>query len=75
MDDAVRSAIDKQINHEFQAVYLYIAMAGHFDVESLEGFGKWMRLQAREELEHGMRFFDYMGRRGVEVTLAPVGGP
>ncbi len=75
MDDSVRDAINKQINHEFQAAYLYLAMAGHFEVESLEGFGKWMRMQAREELEHGMRLFDYMVRRGVEVTLAPVDGP
>ena len=75
MDDAVRDAINKQINHEFQAAYLYLAMSGHFMVESLEGFGKWMRMQAREELGHGMRLFDYMVRRGVEVTRAPVAGP
>ena len=75
MNDAVRGAINKQINHEFQAAYLYLAMAGHFEVENLEGFGKWMRMQAREELEHGIRLFDYMTRRGVEVTLATVAGP
>ena len=50
-------------------------MAGHFEVKSLEGFGKWMRMQAREELEHGLRLFDYMVRRGVEVNLSPVGSP
>ena len=75
MDQEVGKVIGAQINHEFQAAYLYLAMAGHFEVESLDGFGKWMRVQAREEVGHGMRLFDFMVRRGILVTLDAVPGP
>ena len=75
MDHAVRDAVAKQINHEFHAAYQYLAMAGHLEVESLDGFGAWMRAQAREEVGHAMRLFDFMVRRGVEVSLADVPGP
>ena len=30
---------DEQINHELHAAYLYLSMAAHFEVRSLEGFG------------------------------------
>ena len=75
MDEAVREAIEDQINHEFLAAYLYLAMAGHFEVGGLDGFGAWMRMQAQEEVGHGMRLFDFMVRRGVRVRLADVPGP
>ena len=75
MDASVKDAINAQINHEFYAAYLYLAMAAHFESESLEGFGQWMRMQAREEVEHAMRLFDYLLRRGEEVELDAVAKP
>jgi ferritin len=75
MDDAVHKAIEDQIGHEFHAAYLYLAMAGHFEVQGLEGFGRWMRMQAQEEVGHAMRLFDFLVRRGTSVTLKDVPGP
>ena len=75
MEDDVREAIGNQINQELRAAYLYLAMAGHFEVESLDGFAKWMRMQAREEVGHAMRLFDFAVRRGAEVKLLDVPGP
>ena len=75
MDASVKDALNAQINHEFYAAYLYLAMAAHFEAESLEGFGQWMRMQAKEEVEHAMRLFDYLLRRGEEVELESVGKP
>jgi len=75
MDDAVRTAIEEQINHEFEAAYLYLAMAAHFEVQSLDGFGMWMRMQAQEEVAHAMRLFDFLVRRGVAAKLSSVPGP
>ena len=31
-----------------------------------------MRVQAEEELEHGMKFYDYIIRRGAKVTLEAI---
>ena len=75
MNDEVRAAIHDQIEHELSAAYLYIAMSAHFDVEALEGFAHWMRLQAQEELGHAMRFFDYLLERGQPVELKPIAAP
>ena len=75
MDAGVRNAINEQIGQEFYAAYLYLAMSAHFDRESLLGFARWMRLQAEEELGHGMRLFDYMNRRGAEVTFGGIDAP
>jgi ferritin len=35
----------------------------------------WMRVQAKEELEHAMRFFDHMVERGGRVGLAALAEP
>lgn len=75
MDAGVQDALNQQIGQEFYAAYLYLAMSAHFERESLLGFAKWMRLQAEEELGHGMRLFDYMNRRGAEVTFNGIDAP
>lgn len=75
MNDNVRSAINDQINREFFAAYLYLAMAAHFDVEALEGFSRWMRMQAQEELGHAMRLYDYLLERGARVELRTIEEP
>ena len=74
-DDAVRKALNGHIGKELYAAYLYLAMSAHFEVKSLLGFAKWMRAQAREELEHAMRLFDYMNRRGAAVGLGAIDAP
>ena len=46
MKGAVRDAIAEQIKHEFYSAYLYLAMAGSFEVATLPGFSHWMRKQS-----------------------------
>ena len=75
MNDDVRSAINEQINREFYAAYLYLSMAAHFEVEALEGFAHWMRLQAQEEQGHAMRLFNYLLERGARVELGAIEAP
>ena len=75
MDSGVQDAINEQIGQEFYAAYLYLAMSAHFELKSLLGFARWMRFQAKEELEHAMRLFDYMNRRGAEVVFGGIEAP
>lgn len=67
--------INEQIKHEFYSAYLYLAMSAHFENENLGGFAKWMRLQAAEEKEHALKFFDYLHDRGAKVELAALDAP
>ena len=75
MDQELRNALNAQIKHELDSAYLYLAMSAHFEAENLPGFAKWMRLQAREEQAHAMRFFDYLNDRGERIVLDAVARP
>lgn len=72
---SVEGAINEQINHEFEAAYLYLSMSAHFEAGGLPGFARWMRLQSQEELAHGMKLFDYVHARGGRAKLAPIAAP
>ena len=71
----LQKAINEQINKEFYSSYLYLAMSAHFDEANLPGFAKWMKVQADEEHEHGMKFYAHLLERGARVELAPIAGP
>jgi ferritin len=71
----LQKALNEQINKEFFSAYLYLSMAAWFENKNLPGFGKWMRVQAGEEQEHGMKFYEHLIDRGGTVTLLPLSAP
>jgi ferritin len=73
--DKVAKAINKQINAELYSSYLYLAMAAYFESANLKGFAHWMKLQAKEEDAHAMKFFDYVLERGGKVDLMKIDEP
>lgn len=75
MNQQVLDGFNRQINREFFAAYLYLAMSAEFDRRSLDGFAAWMRAQAREELDHAMRLVDHVLERGAKVELDAVAKP
>ncbi len=75
MGPEVQAALNDQIRMELSSGYVYLAMAAQFEAQSYDGFAHWMRLQAREELEHAMRLFDYVNRRGGRVVLQAIPCP
>ncbi len=75
LSEALQDAVNEQIRNELYSAYLYLAMSAHFDEQSLLGFAKWMRMQAREEVTHAMKLFDYMGDRGGHIALKSIDGP
>ncbi|HSM36176.1 MAG TPA: ferritin [Longimicrobiales bacterium] len=75
MDEALQEAVNEQIRNELYSGYVYLAMAAHFEEQALSGFAHWMRLQAKEELGHGMRLFDYLLDRGGHVVLEAIDQP
>jgi ferritin len=75
MKDAVREAMNEQIKHELYSAYLYLSMAGSFEVANLPGFAHWMRKQSEEEREHAMKVFDFLLDRGERVQLQAIDQP
>jgi ferritin len=73
--DKITKAFNEQIMHEFYSSYLYLSMAAWLETEGLEGLGRWMRVQAMEELTHAMKFFDHILERGGEPELLAIEKP
>ena len=71
----IQAALTDQINTEFYAAYLYLAMAAHFEEQNYEGFAQWFRMQAKEEEGHAMKLFDFMIARGGHVDLKAPAAP
>ena len=71
----VSDALNEQIKHEFYSSYLYLSMAGSFEVAEHPGFARWMRQQSEEEREHAMKFFDFLLDRGEHVQLQAIDQP
>lgn len=72
MDRDVLEALLRQLNQELQNAYLYLSMAAYFDSISLGGFAKFFKAQAKEELEHALRIYDFIVDRGGRVVLYDV---
>ncbi len=68
-------AINQQVIGEFSSAYLYLAMAGHFESANLQGFAKWMRVQAQEEASHALIFFNFLTDRGGMPVLTQLEVP
>lgn len=63
------TALNAQVNMELGAAYQYQAMAAYFEARGLEGFAKWMDNQAKEEIEHSRKFYDYVLSRGGKISF------
>ena len=75
IDEKMQEALNKQHNAELYSAYLYLSMSAYFQSVNLGGFANWMRVQAKEELAHAMKFYDYVNERGGRVILQPVEEP
>jgi ferritin len=75
MKKKVEKALNDQLNAELYSSYLYLSMSSWFSSQNLDGFANWMRVQAREELVHAMKFYDYLIQRDGRVLLTAVEAP
>lgn len=71
----MQAALNEQINAELYSAYVYLAMSAHCEAQNLTGFAAWLRRQAREEVAHAMKIFDFVTDRDGRVALAAVPQP
>ena len=71
----MEEALNKQVNAELGAAYLYLSMAAYFDSVNYDGMAGWMRSQAQEEVGHAMKFFANIQERGGRVVLDKIDAP
>merc|ERR1712158_298963 len=69
--------INKQVNMEMYASYVYLSMASYFarDDQALHGFSKFFKDNSNEERDHGIMFMDYQSSRGGRVVFQDIAKP
>jgi ferritin len=72
---AIEEAMNEQIKNELFSAYQYLSMAAYCESENFPGFAQWMRAQSREEMEHAMKFYDFILERNGRVALRALDGP
>ena len=75
ISDKINEIINEQINKEFFSGYLYLSMSAYLKELGLFGFSSWLKKQAKEEVEHGLKLFDYLIERNSFVTLKQIKTP
>lgn len=75
INEKIQNVLNTQINKEFYSAYLYLAMSAYFDEIGLNGFSNWTKIQAREEVDHGMILFDFIIERNGKVELSQIDVP
>merc|ERR1712211_62515 len=69
--------INKQINMEFYASYVYLSMSSYFsrDDQALPGFASHFAREAEEERGHGMKLMAYQSKRGGRCVFQDIAKP
>merc|ERR1711970_291626 len=69
--------INKQINMEFYASYVYLSMASYFNRDdiALHGFASFFEKNSNEEREHGMKLMKYQSKRGGRCVFQDIAKP
>ena len=75
MDQRVRDLLNQQINKELYSAYLYLDFSNYFKQQGLDGFANWYMIQAQEERDHAMLFYQYLQNENQVVTLEAVAKP
>ncbi len=75
ISDKITSALNQQINLEYASAYTYLSMSSFFLAQNLHGFAHWLRIQAQEELLHGMKIYDFVSERDGVVQLSAIPAP
>lgn len=71
----IEKELNKQLNKEFFSAYLYMSMSAYFQSVDLLGFANWMNIQAREEMLHAEKFYNFIHERNGKVVLEQLDKP
>ena len=75
LNKKVKDLINQQINKEFYSAYLYLDFSNYFEAKGLDGFANWYKVQAQEERDHAMLFYQYLHNNNESVTLDAIAKP
>src|SRR6478672_11810578 len=74
-DQSFVDRLNEQIGNEFSASQQYVAMAVHYDAETLPQLASFFYRQAVEERNHAMMMVQYLLDVGLEPRIPEVPAP
>ena len=75
MNETVSRLLNEQVNKEFYSAYLYLDFSNYYERRGLNGFANWYKVQAQEERDHAMLFYQYLQNNNETVTLEAIAKP
>ncbi len=75
METKLVEELNKQLNRELYNALLYLSMAAYLDHENLSGFAKYFKIQAKEEIEHAMKIYEFLNDRGQRAIIEGIPKP
>lgn len=75
LSEKLEKSLNDQITFEFYSSYTYLAMSAFCESCDLSGFANFFRIQAKEELDHAMKLYDYVFKKGGKVVLGEIEQP
>ena len=74
-DDTFVTRLNEQIGNEFAAHQQYVAIAVHYDAETLPQLARFFYRQALEERDHAMMMVQYLLDADVDAVIPGVAAP
>ena len=71
----VKELLNQQVNKEFYSAYLYLDFSNYYEARGLDGFANWYKIQAQEERDHALLFYQYLHNNNEAVTLDAIAKP
>ena len=56
----VSDLLNEQFYNELYAAHIYFAISASMRLTPYQGVAKWMRMQAKEEMEHAEKIYEYL---------------
>lgn len=75
LSEKMLERLNEHLNVELHAGYKYLSMAAYCHSINMNGAARWLRMQGTEELQHAMKFYDYINDKGGKVSLLQIDEP
>ncbi len=75
LDKKVVELLNLQVNKEFYSAYLYLDFSSFYKDKGLDGFANWYQVQAQEERDHAMLFYQYLHNNNIRPVLEAIDKP
>jgi len=75
LSEKLLNTLNDQLNYEFESANIYLAMSAYCLAQDFDGFAHFFRMQAEEEKNHAMKFFDFINDKGGKITIKGTSNP